>query len=854
MTDKKRPSDDLATEHAPMDPHEEPPLKKRVASHSNLTSPVLPESANDGFWDTELIQQFKKEALVRKVREHERESIILRQDLDDLEANHNRHLEQLSWLCVRWDQVTNDLQTVAELLGQDPPSPKDSAGDLCQLLLSTARADLAGETLPEPLAQRASAVQATVDGIAGAVTEFIERRRTWLTQAARHDLADAEKEQLWQETYAEQLRLTELLRKHAERPHPSSLLTSQLEAVRAEAETLRQQLQVTRQQLFRSEKRLDRLRSPATNQIFHPDLASGKQSPSHPPAAVALGAGSPTAAVTSSIPVAAVSATGVGGPPSVNSEELEEARKLAEARLHELETLTEERASLRSTIEILRQQLGSVPDSIVLESSLYRHLAGRKEFYQSELQRYKAAAEQYRAELDELKEGRRQFQENLETEEKARRKALEAEMKRLESDSARLRAQRDQIQQRCDVISTKEEVDSHANQEVRTLANSRKERITAFTAEVRRLRLKIAADAGDKDATEFYQVNEELSYAESLKQQLSAAEARIIELTQQVKSFEQAVGESRSVQEILLESQLHQAREAELEKALADLRARCGLDGDAAGPEAKAEAYARRIDTLETELFGLRVAEQGMMRELEHISQGWAQLHEQNSSKVFDAVRWNDQLQHYQAEKAKLLHKFAGLSKQKDNHANLNLALKRKSDKQTEHIKALEEKEKALGKQNVLLEKEALAAQAATRACKDRLEEVALRSSELVDNVARAEGRIAEAQRALTERTQQVEREAHQNRRLQEECQTLKRKLERSSKEQADEDLQTDLANYKKLAKCHACDARLKTHALMRCMHVFCHECLQARLDTRQRKCPTCGEPFGVKDVRRIYV
>ncbi len=58
----------------------------------------------------------------------------------------------------------------------------------------------------------------------------------------------------------------------------------------------------------------------------------------------------------------------------------------------------------------------------------------------------------------------------------------------------------------------------------------------------------------------------------------------------------------------------------------------------------------------------------------------------------------------------------------------------------------------------------------------------------------------------------------------------------------------------KKLLYCSSCNLRQKEVALNKCMHVFCKECIDNRLETRQRKCPMCLEPFGANDVRNIYL
>lgn len=64
----------------------------------------------------------------------------------------------------------------------------------------------------------------------------------------------------------------------------------------------------------------------------------------------------------------------------------------------------------------------------------------------------------------------------------------------------------------------------------------------------------------------------------------------------------------------------------------------------------------------------------------------------------------------------------------------------------------------------------------------------------------------------------------------------------------------SDIDKYKKLLKCMACDKRYKNTVINKCMHVFCQECLDQRIKSRNRMCPSCGESFSPNDVKRIYL
>src|SRR5690606_3019011 len=56
------------------------------------------------------------------------------------------------------------------------------------------------------------------------------------------------------------------------------------------------------------------------------------------------------------------------------------------------------------------------------------------------------------------------------------------------------------------------------------------------------------------------------------------------------------------------------------------------------------------------------------------------------------------------------------------------------------------------------------------------------------------------------------------------------------------------------MLKCSVCENRFKNTVIVRCGHLFCDECVEASMRSRNRKCPACKERFGQDDVRRVYL
>lgn len=67
-------------------------------------------------------------------------------------------------------------------------------------------------------------------------------------------------------------------------------------------------------------------------------------------------------------------------------------------------------------------------------------------------------------------------------------------------------------------------------------------------------------------------------------------------------------------------------------------------------------------------------------------------------------------------------------------------------------------------------------------------------------------------------------------------------------------DLAAQLERYRTLLRCTLCDTRFKDTTISKCMHCFCEECVASRIRMRDRKCPSCNEPFAPGDVKKIYL
>jgi len=81
----------------------------------------------------------------------------------------------------------------------------------------------------------------------------------------------------------------------------------------------------------------------------------------------------------------------------------------------------------------------------------------------------------------------------------------------------------------------------------------------------------------------------------------------------------------------------------------------------------------------------------------------------------------------------------------------------------------------------------------------------------------------------------------------------VKKKCDRLSREGGAGALQEEIDAYKTMMGCNVCKQRDKACVITKCYHMFCRECIDTRIATRQRKCPGCALAFSENDVQNIY-
>ncbi|KAK3839108.1 MAG: hypothetical protein JOS17DRAFT_169339 [Linnemannia elongata] len=237
-------------------------------------------------------------------------------------------------------------------------------------------------------------------------------------------------------------------------------LKNELGMAKKRLETANESLDESTDKIRRIEKSMDREKSAIVAAVTSGEIFGENYS------------GSPDAATPSAGPVD--SKTEVH---DASRDELLQYRDLAVNRLTELVELKAQRIQLKTELDQLKLQLNHIPDERVQDSQLVKSILTQMQYARNDAEHYRNEAMKLKTDLEDLHLSRRKFMESLESEEKSRREALEEELKKLEGDISRLRDSRDRFQQMYEARCTKDDYEMQQNQEIRKIANTRKNRI-----------------------------------------------------------------------------------------------------------------------------------------------------------------------------------------------------------------------------------------------------------------------------------------------------------------------------------------------------------------------------------------
>lgn len=437
---------------------------------------------------------------------------------------------------------------------------------------------------------------------------------------------------------------------------------------------------------------------------------------------------------------------------------------------------------------------------------------------------------------------------------------LKQMLSKRDAESSRLRELRDQYSAEINERKMKEQTKLASVLEFKTLAENRAERIVALESENKRLKTRLAANAGDEDLFKFLwqSTSDSPSFVDDLKQRLSAAEERTAALEKTLASVQ---GGGRGEADV-------RRQLAQVQKQLQKYQA---VYGDTSSMSADAARFSEQLRHKQVELEKLKLqdqqreqAESALYGEIEKLSSAWELLDRQVKNKVFDLSALEDRMAKLNTERAKSENKFYQCMRDKDSVDAERKKLFINLDKAAKAIEKLTESEKSLTTRLTILEKELVL-------CKKVSEKHRERATDLETELAEWRGRalgehkdLEELRASFSEHSKTIDKKQDELRKLEESLLKTKKEAEKqvakldsstvvSDPSAKEASLQKERDKLMSVLKCSTCQLNFRNTILTKCMHTFCKTCVDARISTRQRKCPACNLAFSAGEVSQVY-
>ncbi|TFK54161.1 hypothetical protein OE88DRAFT_1732858 [Heliocybe sulcata] len=462
---------------------------------------------------------------------------------------------------------------------------------------------------------------------------------------------------------------------------------------------------------------------------------------------------------------------------------------------------------------------------------------------------------------------------------KARKEAEELS-KKLREDHDKGNAQTAKVQQEYQSMLAKRDADlvrlrdqrDQQQAELQERKHKDSERIAALESEVKRLRTRIAASTGDEELVKFLFSDEfilDRTYVDELKARLEKAETEVTALKESLASL--STHHPDVAQHIQSEAEARQ-RATDLAKELEKYQSIFGDISSASASDLPGQMRAKddELQKLRLQLQQQTQAETALYTELEKLSAAWEGLDKQVKNKVFDLSAMEEKLQKTLSDRAKLENKFYAAMRDKeavenerknlvrerekngrsvanlmDENGNLKSQMDALRSQQAEGLKLSEEYGPQLGRLTDELKEMELtikAEQAKAHAAKEAYKEALDKHFEQQANLRRREEAIKRKEKEVERMQTEVDRK-------------LRRASEsgKGKEREREEELQGEVDSLMSILKCSTCKQSMRNTVITKCMHSFCKQCVEARISTRQRKCPACNLPFGQGDVQSLY-
>ncbi|EJU04278.1 hypothetical protein DACRYDRAFT_87516 [Dacryopinax primogenitus] len=781
------------------------PFPKRRVLSAGDGSPVPVAVDNHGL-DVEL---FQKEALWRQMRQYSRDKDRAERKVVELRHRQESTEAAMAAMEATWIHLLDVIQERVGT-GKDKYTPET----LLRLDRYATMENVANQFKTQ-LADRSSSTIALVDQLVNPEVKLeTDANRSWQQDARRaREQADVTGAEL-------------------------QLLRNRL--VQAETD-----LEKYKEELSQSEKRVDRSRSKTVQAMESKEAKHEEETPK---------ASTPDETKPQEEQEDVPMEPAEPNPPLTNghvpAEDKENWELRAKERESELQKVSEEQMQLREEIRRLGDMVGFPSPEAITSSHTYLALLAEAKEWRSQAEEAQSFTKPLLERLEKLMSERTEFHAKTEEEYKKRTDELELVIERRQHDYARLRVKWEEIFAEKESLKNREMERQRSTSELKTLVTSCEQRINILQSEVKRLRARLAAQVGDADLLAFLIGSgpDAFSQQETTKQ--------LLEARKKIETLEtQASMDQKSFQDTL-----DKARKFD------------SLFGADASISLDQKTVASKLAATEEELRKARlkmrddeVTTDALYSEIDRISAAWDSLEKQNKSKTFEMVDFEDKIRKLANEKAQEQSKYFAEKKNLKEAVNQYDSAIKTNAKQKLAIDHHKEIEKNLEQQ---LAQQQLATTKVEAALYDLQTQFRSRETE----IAKSKGMNAELER-LNNRLQHQNKDGgvmflkqHEElRKAREDLKVAQEETKQVAMKMQDTPVVTSAAGpevqamadenrkLKDILKCSTCHNDFRSQILLKCMHTFCKSCIEARLKSRQRKCPVCSLPFAQSDVQTFY-
>ncbi|CAE6449136.1 unnamed protein product [Rhizoctonia solani] len=793
--------------------------KKRAVNSGSATNSPRQRPNGDLAHDEpkdENLEAFRKDALYRRMKHYARELERTQATVDELQKRKNMCEAGMAAMEACWNQLLDTMRSLVR--SEKLPPADDRTRELFDLVRKGRYDEEEGDEDEEDDDDDDSTdFQIALQDLAASSQSLIAQ----VAQLAPHSPPDAK--DLRNKIHLAQTEANTLRSE-------VHLLRGRLADAQTESESLRNSLQT-------AENKLERAKSRTLQ-------AMGGKSPQP------NGSATPPVDIKEGTPIEVASSSAVpNGVVFTKSES--EWRLLAESRQQLIDEMNASQLSALTELKQLKTAFAAPTEEMVAGSAPYKLLQEQLNNYRADVEEYKTRWNAVRDELDHLKENQRAMHEEALSKSQVTIEELQSNLQKREADCLRLRETRDALTAEASVRRARDSERTNGVAQLKVLVDTRGDRISVLMSEIRRLKAAIAAQMGNPDLLQYVMgldINSEPeqgsqvqpSYVADLQARLESAQARLEgiehpgEAEIELAKFRKAFGPWQDV--------------------FADSR-----DNIVAAKEAELNAANLKCTELEAVL-------NDMYTEVDKLSVAWETLDKQNNLKVFDLIALEDKLLKVTTEKAKADNKYFQVMKAKETQEAECKTMSRNMTRQAVLIEKYKESQSHMAGQLATADKEAVAQRRLVQLLNDRVEEA--------NREARGWGIRYEAERAkaaeLEKQRNQADAAASEARAAAGKAKEEVKKAQEEAKQASmvssaapsgakgassarEMELQKENAKVMAILRCSTCVKNFRSHTLLKCMHTFCKDCIDARVTTRQRKCPACNMAFAAQDVQQIY-